>query len=82
MDKREKIIIASITVAAAATAAAIAAVASYDGRSDPNPILQSRTSTVSMLNGVKNNTLMKETWFPDNLRSSKSSLLQIGITLR
>jgi hypothetical protein len=82
MDKRKKKIIATTTVVAAATAVAIVAVASYDGRSQPNPIRKSRTSSVSMWNEVKNNPLMEDTWFPDNLRCSKSSLLQIADMMR
>ena len=82
MDKTKKIIIATTTVVAAATALAIVAVASYHGRSQPNPIRKSRTSSVSMWNAVKNNPLMEETWFPDNLRCSKSSLLQIADMMR
>jgi len=35
-----------------------------------------------MWNEVKNNPLMEDTWFPDNLRCSKSSLLQIADMMR
>ena len=76
MDPKIAAVIAT-TITAVAQAAAAVVVASYDGRSNPNPIRQPRSSSVSMWHSVKNDPLMEDTWFPENLRCSKRSLLEI-----
>jgi hypothetical protein len=72
MDPKIAAVIAT-TITAVVQAAAVA-VASCDGRSNPNPNRQPRSSSVSMWHSVKNDHLMEDT--SSHMVSRKLALLQ------